>query len=213
MSRPSRMAAVLVTLVAAALATTAQGDAHAAAPAADATTATAATTPPSTRLILHVTGCDRCSIGVQHAVSGQPHVWSSSYQRIGSDHRAVFRVSTTRTHGLSFVFRAPWDGGTGAVPNVVTRYAGHDVGSLVSRRAARHARKAEGCWAGTTLGRVRLDLYVARVSARTLGGDPTRIPLVYATHTLSSWKPMMKTFKGTIGNQDALYCTAPRARR
>jgi hypothetical protein len=107
------------------------------------------------------------------------------------------------------VFRAPWDGGIGAVPNVVTRYAGHRVDSFVSRAAARRAGQAEGCWAGTTVDRVRLDFHVSRVPAKTLGGDPTHIPLVYATHSLSSWRPMVKTFKGTIGNQDAFYCTKP----
>ena len=211
MSRLPRVAAVIVTLAAAALATTAQGDAHAA--SAPAAVESSATPPPHTRLILHVTGCDRCSIGVQHAVTGQPHVWSSSYQRIGSDHRAVFRVRTTRTHGLSFVFRAPWDGGIGSVPNVVTRYAGHRVGSFVSRAEARRAHRARGCWAGTTAHRVRLDLHVSRVPAKTVGGEPTHIPLVYATHSLPSWKPTVKTFKGTIGNQDAFYCTTPPAGR
>ena len=38
-----------------------------------------------------------------------------------------------------------------------------------------------------------------------MGGEPTHIPLAYATHGLTSWKPTVKTFKGTIGNQDAFY--------
>ena len=205
MIRLPRVAAVLVTLAAAALATTAQSDAHAA-PAAG---ATSAAKPPHTRLILHVTGCDRCSIAPQHAVTGRPHVWTAPYQRIGGDHRAVFRVRTARTRGMSFVLRAPWEGGTGAVPNVVTAYRGHAVDSFVSRHSARNGRYADGCWAGTTVDRVRLDLHVSRVPGRTLDGSPTQIPLAYATHTLSSWKPTVKTFKGTIGNQDAFYCSEP----
>ena len=46
---------------------------------------------------------------------------------------------------------------------------------------------------------MRLDFHVARVAGKTLDGQPTRLPLAYATHVMSSWKPMAKTFKGTIG--------------
>jgi hypothetical protein len=136
-------------------------------------------------------------------------VWTSEPRTIGSDHVAEFDVRTSRTHGMSFVLRAPWEGDTGAVPNIVTRYAGHAVDSTVGRAAARRARRAEGCWAGTTVDDLRLDFHVARVRAKTLDGHRTRIPLAYATRTMSSWKPMVKTYKGTIGNQDAFYCTKP----
>ncbi len=211
MIRLPRVSAVIVTLAAAALATTAQGDAHAASvpTAASSASSSSSSKPSYTRLVLHVTGCNRCSIAPQHAVNGHLHVWTAPYQRVGSDHRAVFRVRTALTHGLSFVFRAPWEGNTGAVPNIVTAYRGHAVGSFVSRDSARHGRRAAGCWAGTTVRRVRLDFHVSRVQARTLDGHPTRIPLVYATHTLPSWKPVVSTYKGTIGNQDAFYCTRP----
>jgi hypothetical protein len=164
--------AVLAILAAAALATTAQNDAHAAA---------------------------------------GPHVWTSKAERIGSDHRAVSRVRTARTKGLSFALRAPWQGDTGAVPNIVTRYAGHAVDSHLTRKAARHAHRAEGCWAGTTVADVRLHFHVGRVASKTLDGHATQIPLAYATHSMASWRPMVKTYKGTIANQDAFYCTKPRS--
>lgn len=197
------LVAVLATVSAAGLATTVQDDAHAAVHGAG------AAKPAQTTVRLHVTGCDTCTIQLQHALNGQLHVWTSKEQKIGSDHHAVFRVRSSRTHGLSFVLRAPWEGNTGAVSNMVTRYAGHDVDSAVSRDAARAGDHAEGCWAGTTLDEVRLDFHVARVSGQTLDGHRTQIPLAYATHTMSSWKPSVKTYKGTIGNQDAFYCTRP----
>jgi hypothetical protein len=200
------IAAILATVTAAALATTAQGEAHAA-------TGSAGSTASRTTVHLHVTGCDRCSVQLQHAVNGELDVWSSAEHKIGSDGRAVFHVRTAMTRGLSFVVRAPWEGDTGAVSNIVTRYAGHHVDAHVSRAAARRAGRAEGCWAGTTLDDVRLGFHVARVPGRTLDGHRTRIPLAYATHTMSSWKPSVKTFKGTIGNQDAFYCTRPPTTR
>jgi hypothetical protein len=146
-------------------------------------------------------------------VEGTPHVWTSTPHVIGADHVATFRVRTGRTHGMSFVLRAPWQGNTGAVPNLVTRYAGHRVDAAVARTAARHARRAEGCWAGTSMQSLTLDFHVSRVPARTLTGDPTYVPLAYATHTMSSWQPMVRTYKGTIANQDAFYCTRPRTTR
>jgi hypothetical protein len=203
--RARGIAAVLATLVAATLATTAQNDAHAATAAG-----TGAHRPARTTVHLHITGCDHCSVQLQHAVTGNADVWTSKAQRIGPDHRAVFHIRTARTKGLSFVLRAPWQGGTGAVPNIVTRYVGHAVDSHVTRKAARHAKQAEGCWAGTRLDEVWLGFNVARVPAKTLTGRPTHIPLAYATHSMASWAPQVKTFKGTIGNQDAFYCTKPK---
>lgn len=200
-----RLAAVLLTLAALALATTAQQQPAGAALPAD----TPAAPQPTTALTLHVTGCPRCSVGLQHAVDGNPNVWTSKFKRIGADHVVTFQVRTRRTHGLSFVLRAPWQGDTGAVPNLVTRYAHHAAGTTVSRTQARHARRAEGCWAGTAADATTLAFHVSRVHARTMTGEPTYLPLAYATHTLRSWQPMTRTFKGTIGNQDAFYCTKP----
>jgi hypothetical protein len=198
-----RVAAVVLTLAAAALATTAQNDAHAA--SADA----GRDGTPYTRLHVHVTGCDHCAVTLQHAVSGRLFVWTSKPQRVGPDQVAMFRVRTSRTRGLSFVLHAPWEGNTGGVPNIVTRYAGASIGSHVTRDRARHASRATGCWAGTTSSAVRLRFHVARVAGRTLDGRPTQIPLAYAVHSMSSWRPMVTTYRGTIGNQDAFYCTEP----
>src|SRR5262249_6809150 len=132
-------------------------------------------------------------------------------QKIGQDHEVVFRVPTRRTQGMSFTLDAPWAQGLNAIPNVVTRYRGHDVDSAVTQQAARSGRYAEGGWAGTSVnGRLQLDFAVSRIKARTVTGDPTVAPLVYATHSMSSWKPMVKTFKGMIANQEAFYCSRPK---
>jgi hypothetical protein len=208
MTRVRRVAAVAVTLVAAALATTAQGQARAASEAGS--NGAAHRAPATTRLRIHVTGCNRCTLALQHAVTDRQQVWTSRPQRIGSDEVATFRILRSRTHGLSFVLHAPWEGNTGAVPNVVTRYRGRTVGAAVTVAEARGGGYAEGCWAGTHHRSVHLRFHVARVPATTLSGKPTEIPLAYATYTMSSWKPMVKTYRGTIGNQDAFYCRQPQ---
>lgn len=210
MTRVRRVAAVAVTLAAAVLATTAQGGAARAATDSG-SNGSADRALATTNLHIHLTGCNRCTLSLQHAVNGELKVWTSKPQRIGPDRTATFRLLTSRTHGLSFVLRAPWEGNTGAVPNMVTRYRGQKVDDGVTRAEARHGTHAEGCWAGTSVDSVRLDFHVARVPGTTLPGEPTQIPLAYATHTMSSWRPMVKTFKGTIANQDAFYCTKPRS--
>ena len=127
------VAAVLATLAAATLATTAQDNAHAATGDGSGTGK-----HPTTKLRVHVTGCDACSLQLQHAVNGKAHVWTSSRQRIGADHVAAFTVRTSRTHGLSFVIRAPWEGNTGAVSNIVTRYSGQSIDHHVTRFEPHH---------------------------------------------------------------------------
>jgi len=189
-------------MAAVALATTAQGDAHA--------TTTERSAPAKVSITLHIAGCDHCSVRLQHAVDGRLTVWSSKQKKVGADHVVRYSVRRSLTRGMSFLLRAPWEGNTGPVPNIVTRYAGHAVDSFVGRDGARQADRAEGCWAGASTDAVRLSFRVARVRGKTLDGKPTHIPLAYATHTMSSWKPAVRTFKGTIGNQDAFYCTRPK---
>jgi hypothetical protein len=198
--------AVLATLAAATLATTAQSDADAATGSAGGSADKLA----RTTLHIHVTGCDRCSVQLQQAIHGRSEVWQSQSQKIGGDHVATFRVRAHRTGGMSFVVRAPWAKGLDWVPDVATRYAGHKLDSFISRKVARHADRAAGCWAGTRLSSVTLDFHVARISAESGSGDPITAPLVYATHTMSSWKPYADTFKGTIANQEAFYCNRPK---
>jgi hypothetical protein len=197
------MVAVVTTVVAATLASTAQGDARASTGAP----ASRAATPARTTLRLDVAGCPRCHVQLQHAVTGEPQVWSSSPQRVGGDHVAVFHVRTARTHGLSVTIWAPWEGDIDAVLNVVTRYAGHAVGSHVTGTDARTSRLAEGCWAGTSARHATLRFRVVRLPSRTVTGAPTHVPLTFATHTLASRKPMVRAHHGTIGNQDAFYCS------
>ena len=196
-----RGVAALVVLIAALLAL--------AAPSSGEATPAQRQAAPRTSLTLVIRGCDRCTVQLQHAIQGGSEVWTSRLRRVGNDHQVTFHPRTALTAGLSFVLRAPWEGNTGAVPNIVTRYAGHRVGSVVHRYGARHARRAEGCWAGTRADTARLRFQVDRVRVRTLDGHWTKAPLAYSRRTLPSWKPLVRTYKGTIGNQDAFYCQRP----
>lgn len=203
---PVRRAALLATTLVAGLggilATAGPGT-------ASAPTSQQAQAAPRTSLTLVVRDCDRCTVQLVHAVTGQDHVWTSHVRRVGSDHQITFDLRTALTHGLSFVVEAPWAGNIGAVPNMVTRYPGHKVGTVIDRSDARAGKRAAGCWAGTGADSARLTFQVDRVSARTPDGHRTRTPLAYSARTLPSWQPYVRTYKGTIGNQDAFYCTQP----
>ena len=48
---------------------------------------------------------------------------------------------------------------------------------------------------------------MTRIRGKDVTGPTTLMPLAYAPHTLTSLRPMVKTYRGTIGNQDAFYCT------
>jgi hypothetical protein len=197
--RVSVITATAAALAAAALATTVQSNADAA-PAADAHISS------KTTLHLHVSGCDSCSIQLVQALPNYTPVWHSRSQTVGGDHVVTFTVATVLTHGMSFDVRAPWAKGTDAVPNAVTAYAGHQVRSTVSVEEARSAVHAAGCWAGTSKTTEDLSFAVDRVHTKSATGAEVVTPLVYASPTLSSWQPLVKTFHGTIGNQDAFYC-------
>lgn len=210
MTRVRRVAAVLTTVAAAVLATTAQNGAHAAtAPQAGTGPAASSAAPATTALHLHVTGCDSCTIRLVHAISGQPKVWTSTKQRVGSDHELSWTVPTGKTHGMSFELDAPWAGNLGAVPNLVTRYPRTATDSAVSQARAYAAHRAQGCWAGTSVDDITLDFKVAHVRGVDVTGKPTTLPLAWAPHTMSSWKPSVRAYRGMIGNQDAYYCTKP----
>ena len=202
------VAAVLATLAAATLATTAQNDAHAA--IGHAGSNAGASKRVTTALHIHVTGCDRCSIRLQQAINGRDTVWQSTSKRIGEDHAVTFRTNSHRTNGMSFVLRAPWAKNLDWVPqhrDPVRRSRGRLVRDP---QRARHADRAAGCWAGTRLNRVDLGFHVSRIAAEAGDGSPTKAPLVYAIHSMSSWKPMADTYKGALANQEAFYCNRPK---
>jgi hypothetical protein len=125
------------------------------------------------------------------------------------DGRATFVLPAARTKGLSFEIYAPWDNACDCNTNIVTRYRGINRGERLPDTVARHKRKAEGCWAGTNASRFTMTVHVARFKARQLDGQPGHVMRAYLNPQVASIAPMTRTFKGTLGNQDAFYCTLP----
>jgi hypothetical protein len=159
-----------------------------------------------TRVTLNVDTCSRCPVTLVQAFQGGTSVWRSRTKRV-HDGTVSFRVPTRRTHHMSFEINPRWSV-LNVVPNIVTRYHGSEAGDIVTDDAARHKRRAAGCWEGTSARRITLDVRAVKFRARDLEGNPGFALRAWFAPTIESGGPMVQTFKGTIGNQDAFVCTA-----
>jgi hypothetical protein len=158
-----------------------------------------------TRITLHVDTCRHCPVRLVQASVGKVAVWHSTTKHV--EHGTVsFRVLTRHTHGMSFEIRPRWSL-AGYVPNIVTRYAGTDVGDVVTNDVARHKQRAAGCWEGTSSSHVSLDVRAVKFPLRDMMGNPGHSVRAWFKPTLASTPPMVGTTKGAIGNQDTFYCT------
>jgi hypothetical protein len=159
-----------------------------------------------TRVTLNIDTCSRCPVDLVQAIEGRGSVWRSRTERV-KDGAVSFRVPTRRTHQMSFEINPRWSV-LNVVPNIVTRYHGIQVGDIVTDDVAPHKKRAAGCWAGTSARRITLDVRAVKFPARDLEGNPGFGLRAWFEPTMDSSGPMVPTFKGAIGNQDAFFCTA-----
>jgi hypothetical protein len=154
-----------------------------------------------------VQGVDGRATGTFKQALDDGTYWMSRTHHVRAG-RAVFSVGTRRTRGMTFVLNPRWANVTNAVTNVVTRYAQTKPGQLISNDVARHKKRATACWAGTTRARIVMKVRVVKFSARALGGGPGHAIRAWFKPMRSSLPPMSHTWRGTLGNQDAYYCSA-----
>jgi hypothetical protein len=189
-----------------ALAASAHPRALSAAGPAGSTTSLVASRSHMTTIVLRVATCAHCPVYLQQALDDGTY-WMSRTHHVRAG-RAVFSVGTRRTRGMTFVLNPRWANVTNAVTNVVTRYAQTKPGQLISNDVARHKKRATACWAGTTRARIVMKVRVVKFSARALGGGPGHAIRAWFKPMRSSLPPMSHTWRGTLGNQDAYYCSA-----
>jgi hypothetical protein len=161
-----------------------------------------------TTLVLQVPSCPKCTIDLTRAISGHQKVWRSKNHHVRNS-RVTFVLPTARTKGLSFEISAPWDNACDCNTNIVTRYRAINPGDRLPDTVARHKLKAEGCWAGTTARTFTMTVHVARFKATQINGQPGHVMRAYLNPQVASIAPMTRAFQGTLGNQDAFYCTLP----
>jgi hypothetical protein len=176
--------------------------------AAPATTAQAETpsTVARTTLTIRAPGCDGCRITLDQGVwtRHDAKVWQRRAKTV-RDGEVTFRVPTRRTHGMSMLVDAPWDGQLEYVTTVAFRYAGLQPGDHVGARVARHKHRASACWAGTNRDAITLPLTIRKVR---VPGVRHRVwgTLAYATTTRHWMVPMRQAWRGVLGSQDVNIC-------
>jgi hypothetical protein len=164
------------------------------------------TAVPTTQLTLEIADCEGCVISLVSYVYGSTDFWNSKSRKV-EDGSVTFAVPTARTLGVSMQVRTPWEGGTGFVTNVVLRYQGFQTGDRIGFRPARASKRATACWAGTTEDAVTMRVKVRRVQVR---GDGGKVPgsIAWAPVTQDWLRPLVNTWRGVVGTQDAMPCKA-----
>jgi hypothetical protein len=164
------------------------------------------TAVPTTQLTLEIADCEGCVISVVSYVYRSTDFWNYKRRKV-ADGSVTFAVPTARTLGLSMQVHAPWEGGTGFVTNVVLRYKGVQTGDKIGFRAARASKRATACWAGTTEDAVTMRVKVRRVRVDGYGG---KVPgsIAWAPVTQDWLRPLVNTWRGVVGTQDAMPCKA-----
>lgn len=174
-----------------------------------------AATPPErvageshTRLTFRVADCEGCEVRLTNARrtldADVVHVWASRTRRV-VDGKVTFRVAPRRTHGMSVLVKAPWEGHTGYHTTVAWRYGGELVGDPMTLEEAVTKRRASACWEGTRRRRLTIPLVVEQVEVR---GVHEMVPGSIAfVPTATSWlPPMRRTVDGVLGSQDVDIC-------
>lgn len=178
--------------------------------------ADASSTAPSgrpahtTTVTLAVPDCSGCAFRLHQGLWDEDahqgiRAWSSAEKKVRHG-EVSFTVASMRTHGMSVDVRAPWEGATGYVTNVVFRYGGEQPGDEVGFREARGKSMASACWAGTRADEVTIPLTVRKV--RVEGVRPHKVPgsIAYTSVTQEWMKPMRKVWGGVMGSQDLNIC-------
>jgi hypothetical protein len=161
---------------------------------------------PTTLLVLRVDRCPHCPAYVQQALDDGTY-WTSRTHRVRAGHVRL-RVPTHRTHGMTFILNPRWANVTNAATNVVTRYANTQVGDRVSNRVAKDKRRATACWAGTDARRVRMVVRAVRFRGPAVEGGQGYALRAWFQPMRSATPYWSRTYRGSLGNQDAYFCRA-----
>ena len=191
-------AAVLTTIVAATLATTAadvRADAVAPAPTPKALHRTLVT--------FAIAHCDGCTVTPVSARTARD-VWVGPTKEV-VDGVVSFKVPRHRVRGLTATMDAPWEGSTGYATEIAFRYGKQDPGDVVDLKTARSKKHASGCYAGTAADHVTFRVVAKKVSVQGVEG-PTPGTIAW-TRTTQPWlDPMVRTPHGVLGAQEYTVC-------
>lgn len=168
-------------------------------------TAPASNAAANTTLTLQIANCEGCVIGLTSVMAADyEDLWSSPEKKVKNG-EVTFKVPADRTAGLSIGVEAPWEGAVPAHTIVAMRYKGYAVGDKVSYADIKTAKKASGCWAGTTDSAATLKVVVKKVTVMGNMG-PVTGSIAFAKKTQPYLQPMQRTYDGVLATQDVFGC-------
>jgi hypothetical protein len=189
MKRPVAVIASLLTIVAI-------GGVASPASAADMTTIT-----------LKIRNCDGCTIQpmlLREDADGKEADYTGTKVKV-RDGVAVMKVPTDDTPGMSFLVEGPGPLGIDAIPVLVVQYKGFAPGTVVTRAQAKAAKKASGCWLGTSASSITLRARAMTVQLPTFppDGTTTSVTAAWLVPTAKAGGGFDQATKGVLATQNS----------
>jgi hypothetical protein len=160
---------------------------------------------PTVRITINVGGCEGCiftAASLWLSPSGEYRSWRANPRRVRDGQLSV-SVPQARTRGLHFQVRDPSEIPTDYMTYVAMRYRGLEVGKPVTNAQAAEARRAFGCWKGTTRESATLAVRVTRFPYRNMAGDSGKAIRPFMKSGKKTTGTSSKTFRGALGAQDS----------
>ena len=159
----------------------------------------------NTTLTLTIANCEGCVVGLTSVMAADyEDLWSSKEKKVKNG-EVSFKVPTDRTAGLSIGISPPWEAAVPYETMVALRYQGYAPGDKVSYSDVKDAKRASGCWAGTTADAATLKVVVKKVTVMGNMG-PVKGSIAFAKTTQDYLQPMQRTWDGVLGSQDVFGC-------
>jgi hypothetical protein len=167
---------------------------------------TSAAASARTTITMKVSNCEGCTIQPVLERTDADGVMSTYAGKTVTvkDGVAVMRVPTWTTPGMSFRLSGTTREDINAAPVVVVQYKGYKPGSVVTKAQARKAKRASGCWAGTSASRVTLRLRTMTVLMPSFPDETTttRVKTGWLVPTADAPGNFGQATKGVIAVQD-----------
>ena len=133
----------------------------------------------TTTITLEIRGCDACVVQpmlLRTDADGKLANYTGDKVTVQGG-VAVMMVPTDDTPGMSFLLAGPGQAGIDAQPVLVIQYRGYRPGTVVTRAEAKAAKKASGCWLGTSASRITLRARATTVRLPMFPPDGTTTPI------------------------------------
>lgn len=160
-----------------------------------------------TTITLKMRNCEGCTIQpmlLREDADGQEADYTGTKVKV-RDGVAVMKVPTDDTPGMSFLVEGPGPLGIDAIPVLVVQYKGYAPGTVVTRAQAKAAKKASGCWLGTSASSITLRARAATVQLPTFDGNGTTaaVPMAWLIPTGNAVGGFDAATKGVIATQNS----------